>query len=198
MAEDLLSSTGFCHLNFRLKCWNLRWQNPVDQRGISLLLLILCVFPRIYCFGNFSVAQYFNWFSISHKHDEIHSIPTYTARKADMPRLGIRKKWSHCRKEDDHRPPEKCNLDSQGHLVHLAELYVRLVYHKELRKKSSAQTFYGFSGEVFNSNLFIYLCSGAFLLGQAPMDNWTLSIEQVSSTLADHNVCTKNNNINAT
>ena len=28
-----------------------------------MLLLILCVFPRIYCFGNFSVAQYFNWFS---------------------------------------------------------------------------------------------------------------------------------------
>ena len=65
-------------------------------------------------------------------------------------------------------------------------------------KKILYPNIYRCSGDVFNSNLFIYLCSGAFLLGQAPMDNWTLSIEQVSSTLADHNVCTKNNNINAT
>ena len=57
---------------------------------------------------------------------------------------------------------------------------------------------YACFSDVFNSNLFIYLCPGAFLLGQVPMDTWTLSIEQVSSTLADHNVCTKMNNINAT
>ena len=65
-------------------------------------------------------------------------------------------------------------------------------------KKNPDPNNYGCSGNVFNSNLFIYLCPGAFLLGQVPMDTWTLSIEQVSSTLADHNVCTKMNNINAT
>ena len=59
-------------------------------RGISLLLPILCVFPRIYCFGNFSVA-YVNWLSISHKHNGIHTIATYTARKAHMPRFAIAK-----------------------------------------------------------------------------------------------------------
>ena len=52
---------------------------------------------------------------------------------------------------------------------------------------------------IFLIPIYSSICAqGPFLLGQAPMDNWTLSIEQVSSTLADHNVCTKNNNINAT
>ena len=139
---------------------------------------------------------------LSHKHNKIHTIATYTARKAHMPPLG--KKWSHCRKEDDHRPPNKCNLGSQGHKVHcwliqseMSRVVRMACLSQIITKKSSTQTCMP-AFPMFLIPIYSSICARAFLLGQAPMDNWTLSIEQVSSTLADHNVCTKMNNINAT